>query len=80
MSKQTAIKLRVDVGPDHTIRLPDDVPLGPAEIIVLVPEQPERYEASGGLVGLFADDTQMVDEVMALVHERRKNWRIRPAT
>ncbi len=38
MSKQTAIKLKVEVGADHTIRLPDEVPMGPVELIVLVDE------------------------------------------
>jgi hypothetical protein len=33
---QPAVKITVDVGPDHVIKLPDEVPVGPAEIIVLV--------------------------------------------
>jgi len=39
-----AIKLQTQVGKDHTLRLelPQDVEEGPAEVIVLVPEAPER--------------------------------------
>ena len=33
---QSAVKLMVEVGVDHIVKLPDDVPVGPAEIIVLV--------------------------------------------
>ena len=35
---QTAVKLTVEVGDDHVVKLPDEVPVGPAEIIVLVGE------------------------------------------
>jgi hypothetical protein len=35
---QTAVKLTVQVGVDHVVKLPDEVPVGPAEIIVLVGE------------------------------------------
>jgi hypothetical protein len=35
---QSAVKLTVEVGVDHVVKLPDDVPVGPAEIIVLVGE------------------------------------------
>ena len=80
VSKQTAIKLHVEVGPDHTIRLPDDVPVGPAEVIILVDEQPRPTAGEKSLLGLFADDADSVDAAMAFVRERRKTWRIRPAT
>lgn len=81
MSRQTAIKLQVEVGPDHTIKLPDDVPVGPAEVIVLVPESSSARPIAGrSLLGLFADEPEIVDEAMAHVHERRKRWRMRPAT
>jgi hypothetical protein len=36
---QSAVKLTVDVGVDRVVKLPDDVPVGPAEIIVLVGER-----------------------------------------
>ena len=34
--EERAIRLRVTVGDDHLIRLPDEVPVGSAEIIVLL--------------------------------------------
>jgi len=34
---ENAIRVRVTVGEDHTIRLPDEVPAGEAEVIVLFP-------------------------------------------
>ena len=81
MSKQTAIKLQVEVGPDHTIKLPEEVPVGPAEVIVLVSEgSSARPIAEKSLLGLFADEPEVVDEAMVHVRERRKSWRMRPAT
>ncbi|MBV9946202.1 MAG: hypothetical protein JOZ69_05085 [Myxococcales bacterium] len=38
---KSAVQLHVEVGEDHVIKLPDDVPVGPAEIIVLV-EAPDE--------------------------------------
>lgn len=32
-----AVRVRVIIGADHTVRLPDDVPTGEAEVIVLFP-------------------------------------------
>ncbi len=81
MSKQTAIKLKVEIGADHMVRLPDDVPMGPAEVIVLVDET--ATNGTGGeksLLGLFADEPEIVDEAMAHVVLRRKNRRTRSVT
>ena len=39
MSRERAIRLRVTVHDDHMVRLPDDVPVGEAEVIVLVAER-----------------------------------------
>ncbi|WP_394821571.1 hypothetical protein [Pendulispora albinea] len=33
---QNALKLTVEVGEDHVVKLPDEVPVGPVEIIVLM--------------------------------------------
>jgi hypothetical protein len=33
---RNALTLTVEVGEDHLVKLPDEVPVGPAEIIVLV--------------------------------------------
>lgn len=79
VSRHTAIRLQVEVGPDRTIRLPDDFPVGPAEVIVLVPESRDRTAPDPvGLIGLFADEPEVVDEAMEHVRERRKSWRMRP--
>ena len=80
MAKQTAIKLHVEVGADHTVKLPSEVPVGPAEVIVLVDEHPAHGKGKKGLLGLFADQPEVVDEAMSYVRAHRQNWRIRPAT
>jgi hypothetical protein len=33
---QSALKVMVEVGEDHVVKLPEEIPVGPAEIIVLV--------------------------------------------
>lgn len=48
MASQTAIRVRVEVKSDHTIQLPDDVPVGPAEVIVL----PRRGGTRKGAIGM----------------------------
>lgn len=75
--KENAIRLLVEVGADHTIRLPDDVPIGPAEVIVLttVPSGAPAPEA----LGLFKDTPELVDRVMAQVVEMRSRSRMRPS-
>jgi hypothetical protein len=80
MTKQTAIKLHVDVREDHTVKLPPEVPVGPAEVIVLVDEQASAPRAAKSLLGLFADEPEVVDEAMGHVRTLRQNWRIRPGT
>ena len=75
--KQNAIRLLVEVKADHTIRLPDDVPVGPAEVIVLtsVPSEAQPPEA----LGLFKDTPELIDRAMAHVVEMRSRSRMRPA-
>ena len=81
MSKQTAIKVHVDVGADHRIKLPDDVPVGPADLIVLV-----RAPAAGptpappDALGLFKDEPDLVDELMEHARELRAQSRMRPVS
>ena len=41
-----AIRLRVTVREDHTVLLPDEVPPGDAELIVLIPGSPDVESAS----------------------------------
>jgi hypothetical protein len=77
MSKQSAIKLHVEVGPDHTIKLPDEVPVGPAELIVIIEERSEAPDPAG-LIGLMADEPDVMDDVMKHIRERRERWGRRP--
>ena len=64
---------------DLAARFPDEVPVGPAELIVLVDEAPKNgAKGEKSLLGLFADEPEVVDEAMEHVRERRKNWRTRP--
>jgi hypothetical protein len=72
MSKQAAIKLHVEVGPDHTIKLPDDVPIAPAEVIVLIEDAATPDPV--GLIGLMADEPEVMDDAMTLIRERRERW------
>jgi hypothetical protein len=44
-----AVTVHVQVGEDHLVKLPDEVPVGPAEIIVLV----EDSTAAGGILDDF---------------------------
>jgi hypothetical protein len=76
VSKRTAITLHVEIEPDHTVRLPDHIPVGPADLVVLIDDRPnEEHAVEKSVLGLFADDAEMVDEALAYVRERRKNYR-----
>jgi len=44
-----AVTIQVEVGADHLVKLPDEVPVGPAEIIVLV----EDSTAAAGILDDF---------------------------
>lgn len=77
MTKQNAIKLLVEVGADHTIRLPDEVPIGPAEVIVLTTVRSEAPPPEA--LGLFKDTPELIDRAMAHVAEMRSRSRMRPA-
>jgi hypothetical protein len=78
MTKQTAIKVRVEIGTDRMVRLPVEVPAGPAELIVLVTEQ-----ESGTLpvvlnpIGLFREDSALLDDLMEHVRAGREESRMR---
>ncbi len=76
MSKQMAIKLKVEIGSDHMVHLPDEVPVGPAELIVLVDEK-EPGERALSALGLFHDEPEVVDEALAYAREMRSRLRLR---
>jgi hypothetical protein len=80
MTKQTAIRLHVEIGEDHTVKLPIEVPVGPAEVIVLIDQTDASPGNNKSLLGLFADEPEVVDEAMRHVQVLRGNWRMRPAT
>jgi hypothetical protein len=46
---KSAVTVNVQVGEDHLVKLPDEVPVGPAEIIVLV----EDSTAAAGILDDF---------------------------
>ena len=75
MTKETAIRLNIEVGEDHTIRLPDEVPVGPAELIVL-PRKPASDVPDA--LGLFKDTPDVIDRAMEHVAEMRSRSRLRP--
>ena len=71
---ENALRLRVIVGKDHTIRLPDEVPLGEAEIIVLMPKITEeelarRAEVRKRLFGVMAGQGTVADDFDAPLPE-----------
>ncbi len=74
-----ALKISVDVGADHTVRLPDEVPVGPAELIVLVADAGNgAKESPPSPIGLFKDEPELVDEIMDHVRDIRAQSRMRP--
>ena len=46
---KSAVTVNVQVGEDHLVKLPDEVPVGPAELIVLV----EDSTATAGILDDF---------------------------
>ncbi len=40
MAATSPIRFQIDVPPDRVVKLPDDVPVGHAEIVVVTPEPP----------------------------------------
>jgi hypothetical protein len=59
------------VGSDRMVRLPSEVPAGPAELIVLVDDRAHDSRRGRELFGLFAHEPEVVDEAMAYVRARR---------
>jgi hypothetical protein len=77
MARHVAIKMHVQVGADHTVKLPAEVPVGPADVIVLV-EDAANGRSERSLLGLFADEPEVVDEAMVHVRTHRQNGRSPP--
>jgi hypothetical protein len=73
-----AHRIHVVVPEDHrmTIELPETVPVGPAELIVLVPQQEEKIEAPpqnrGSLAALAAELAQDPRPFQELTSEERR--------
>ena len=62
-----AIRVRMTVGEDRTIRLPDEVPAGDAEIIVVIPASaeipdPGCAEARKRLFGVLRGQITIADD------------------
>ena len=73
-----ALKISVDVGADHTVRLPDEVPVGHAELIVLVADVGSgEKESPPSPIGLFKDEPELVDEIMDHARDIRAQSRLR---
>jgi len=85
---QAAYKLNVTIEQDHTIRLPDTVPEGPAEIIVLVgsAEAPDRRQAlaerrrraMGSAAGLFKVPDDFDDPLPAEILRQFEDSELEP--
>ena len=60
------------------MRLPDDVPIGPTELIVFVKEHESgALPVAPSPIGLFENDVDVVDEAMGHVREMRASSRMR---
>ena len=76
------IKATGTIGPDHTLhlQLPDDVGAGPAEVIVLVPEQQTTTNAGQGLEGFLRKlretprKVRSKEEIDRYLDEERASW------
>jgi hypothetical protein len=77
-----AIKITTTIGADHTLhlQLPDDVDAGPAEVIVLVPEQQATAKAGQGLEGFLRKlreaprKVRSKEEIDRYLNEERASW------
>jgi hypothetical protein len=75
-----AIKLNTHVAEDRTLRLklPEDVQMGPAEVIILVPEAAERpaHTVQDFLAGLSAGPRRIrtKEEIDRHLERERESW------
>lgn len=77
MPKQTALKLHVEIGANRTVQLPNEVPAGPAELIVVFPDRGTDDSAALSPIGLFQDEPALIDEVMEYGRATRSESRMR---
>lgn len=71
---QNAVRFDVEVGADRVVRLPREVPLGRAEIIVLVPtSRPLTPSNLAALVGLLRAEHPAPndDEIREIIEDAR---------
>ena len=71
---ENAVRLRVTIGADHTVRLPDEIPAGEAEVIVLFPtasdaDRAARAEARRKLFGALRGQITIADDFDAPLPE-----------
>lgn len=73
---EQAIRLRVMVGDDHLVHLPDEIPTGEAEIIVLFPSRAvhaQRAEARKRMFGRLAGQATIAEDFDAPLPEELLN-------
>ena len=72
---ETAVRIRVVVGADHVVRLPDEIPSGEADIIVLfrpsdaVVDRAQRIEARRQMFGRLRGQATIADDFDAPLPE-----------
>ncbi len=78
-----AHRFNVTINDDHrlSVDLPRDFPSGPAEVIVLAEASKTRKvdpgNDEGSMIGLFADEPDLMDEVCRAAMEDRATRRLR---
>ena len=73
---ENAVRFRVTIGADRTVRLPDEIPIGEAEIIVLFPTTPvtdddlaRRTEARQKMFGRLRGQVTIAEDFHAPLPE-----------
>jgi hypothetical protein len=73
---ENAVRVRVTIGADHTVRLPDEIPAGEAEIIVLFPsaeaaevDHARRVEARKRMFGRLRGQATIAEDFDAPLPE-----------
>ena len=73
---ENAVRVRVTIGADHTVRLPDEIPAGEAELIVLFPaasaaeaDRARRVEARRQMFGRLRGQITIADDFDAPLPE-----------